>query len=223
MTDEFRSLQNGRPVCLNLAELAALEQMLQKALPGGQLDISYRVGAGSRTVNATSIDELLTRDLPDASDSMTVRALRWNDEREIDAGVSITFNHNNISWQPHALDEGVFLKIEKNVKEFLEARKPWHWRLNKSLPFIGGVIIGWAMLSSAAAVKENKTLMALVFGLLALVLIAVSGLSIQQKIFPYVRLNFKEKPARNYLQIASLMVGAATLAVALVSLFVNGE
>ncbi|MGQ0645530.1 MAG: hypothetical protein ACT4O3_08575 [Elusimicrobiota bacterium] len=221
MTEEFRSLNDGPPTRLTRRGLNELQDALKRALDGGDVHLEFAVRDERRTVQAETVDDLAAK-LPDLqTDHLSVRALRWTANQEIDAGVSLNFNHNNVSWQPHATDEGTFLKLEKHIGRFLENHKPWHWRLGKAMPAIGGIGIGLAAVGVPFAAAQGMYLLASTIAITGVVLWAASYMNLKQKLFPYVSVSLDEPQGPNRKEMFTLAIMVLTLLATIAGVIVN--
>ena len=217
--DEYREIVKLGPVLLDKAGLAELERVLSQDMTPRPDDIRVRLTDGARVVTADSIDQLFRSQLPASASSLSIEILSWNQQRKIDAGVSLTLHQNFASYQLHALSETLYLGKKAQLDAFFRRHQPWYASINKLLPMVGPALALSAFFAAALLARQGATAAAVLSATLAVVSAIVVWLAITGRVFPYVRLRLVERTSgRSAWEVITLLLEVMLLIATIVSI-----
>lgn len=177
-------------------DLYELEKLLSDSYTHQYDKANFTLTYKEKQFSAPTVTDLLKFEaLPESTDKLSISRKGWVEEGEklmINRGINITMYHNYISCQIFSYDEDWYKGKISRLKEFFKARKPWYSFLTITSPFFPII----AMLSfwySAMLIIHNKLILAIAPSCLFLLLIYVSIMSYQKKMFPYVKIILSKK------------------------------
>jgi hypothetical protein len=217
--DEYREIVRHGPVLLQRADLAELERVLSQDLSPRPGDLRIRVIDGARTVVATSMDELFQQQLPRSTSQLYVHTLSWNQQNDIDAGVSVSLNRNCADYQLHAVNETLFLGKKAQLDGFFRRHRPWYAIITTLLPIVGPSLFLSALFSAALLAGQRSVAAAALSATLAIVTAIVIWLRVTERVFPYVRVRFVDRnTSRSGWELTTFCLEVALLIATIVSI-----
>lgn len=217
---EYRLIVDLPPTLLRPKDLFELEGVIRSGMnireEKGDFSLTVSTEEG-RDISAHSVEELLSLDLPAATDRLSIDARGWA-ENTIDTGVRLTLYHNYISCQVHSYDETWFRGKLEQIRRFFSRHRPWYWWLNKVGPVISGFLIASSSIAVGLLVRavirtgDERFFWGLIvppFGFL------LAFLLVSSRYLPYVRIELIESEAKVSYETVSLLIMTGTLLVTL--------
>lgn len=213
MKKEWRKLFDLPPAILWKQDILELIDILSEESEQQECQIEFQFDYDDCKQTLTTRDEInkFTQDHPTdkLSISMHVRA----EEREKPSGVSITMHHSYISCQVHSDNEAWFLgKIQQLNKYFLK-RKPWYSMIVRIMPFLTGAFLFFTPLVVITSLKTDNLFTAISMAILGVIIVVIGILSLYGKIFPYVKIYFRNKKRLFSLQLVMVIIAILSLIV----------
>ncbi len=116
----------------------------------------------------------------------------WNQQRHIDAGISLRLHLNFADYQIHALSETLYLGKKAQLDEFFRRHQPWYAIINKLLPMVGPALSFSALFAAALLARQGAMVAAVLSAALAVVSAIMVWLGITGRVFPYVRVRLAD-------------------------------
>ena len=228
MADEFREIVQLGPVLLRREDLASLEQLLSDGLSlRPEYPPAFKLQHGPRTFSANSIADLLRKTLPPSCANFNANLVSWDAQNDIDAGVDLTLHKNFGSFQLHARNETLFLGKKQQLVQFFREHLPWYGWINRLLPFAGPALVISALFSGALLFSQGRRLTSGLCLLLALTTGLTTWLVLQNRVFPYIRVELTESDKRpSTWEIATFSLQLALLVATIISIavpFTHGQ
>jgi hypothetical protein len=216
---KYSAILDLPPTLLRLKDLFELEEVVRRGMniPEDKLSFSVTVSTEELAVNAQSVEDLLSLDLPATTARLFIRAYGWAGNT-IDKSVSLTLYHNYISCHVDSYDETWFRGKLDQIRRFFSRHRPWYWWVNKYKLFICGFLAPLAGFSVtllvAAGIRtgDERFLWGLIvppFGFLLAFLVWSSTFS------PYVRIELSESETKVSYETKSLAIMTLSLLVTL--------
>lgn len=224
---EFRKLFDLSASKLSRSDVEALARLICEGLPPVPKSFEFSFQAGDTTYRAYSLDELLAQELPDSVDRLDFRVHGWNDDSQIDRGVTISLGRITASCQVHSLDEVWFKGKTQQLLEFFSARRPWYGKIRPSLVGVLGAVQGMAIPAFFYFLWNHHFVFALASGLTVLILSKGLGAFIRGDLFPLTSIRLGEAPQRINKEVVMVIftaIGAiGTVAGVIVQLLQKGS
>lgn len=224
---EFRKLFDLPASTLSRSDVEALARLICDGLPPVPKSFEFSFQAGDTTYRAYSLDDLLAQELPNSVDRLDFRVHGWNDDRQIDRGVTINLGRITAICLVHSLDEVWFKGKTQQLLEFFNARRPWYGKIRPSLVSVLSVIQGMAIPAFFYFLWNRHFLFALASGFTVLVLGKGLGAFIRGDLFPLTSIRLGGVPRRINSEVAMVIftaIGAiATVAGVIVQLLQKGN
>ena len=219
--NELRKIEKLPPVRLYIKDLFEFENILKSETNWGDNDFKIDIVDGPKTILANSAKELPLDDLPRHTDNISFKIIGWGPERKIVNGVTIIIHHNYAQYQIHSLTETWFFGKSSQIDSFFKKRKPWYSWLTKSLSYITGFIIWPSILAAAWGYKAGLPWVTFLSSTLFASIVIISWLSYKQKLFPYVRVYFSEKPKqKSSYEFTVILLELAILVATILSIII---
>ncbi|AFL68098.1 hypothetical protein [Sulfurospirillum barnesii] len=154
MEKEYRNNVSVKPVLMyreDILELCALIEI--QSNEEKNIEIEYK--NNEESIKITDIESLnLISDIP-PTDYMSLKILVWK-ERNIVSGLSVSFNHNNISYQLHSKNETWFLGTNSKLRKFFKAKRPWYSPIQRFSLFLSPIAVITSFQHSIDLIKSDK-------------------------------------------------------------------
>jgi hypothetical protein len=218
---EHRKIEELPPIRLYRKDLIALEKLLKSDTNWSSGDFKIDIGHGYKTIPISTFIELPTEDFPESTDDVSLKIIGWNSEREIENGVSMRFYHNHANYQIHSLNEVWFEGKISQLNSFFKKRKPWYSWLNATMPIIAP-LLSWASLFIIFWGYYTKLPWVMfIASALFVSTIAVGWMSFKERLFPYVKVFFSDKPNnKSSYELITLILELAILIATIISIIV---
>ena len=210
---EFRKIVDLPAARLYRADIEELAKIITDGLPEKRENsvlepFRFSLNDEVSSYRANSVDELLSLDLPDAAEGLSIEATGWTDNREIDRGIDINLNRNFANVQIHALDEVWFNGKIQQVNDFFRNHRPWYGPFHKYTPVIFGILQGTAFLALFVFVAAEKYLLAVFSIIFGIGLFIVSLAALNGSIFPLIDIRLTAKRRVIDREIITIIIGA---------------
>jgi len=216
MKKEYRNLVSVKPVLMYREDIVELCGLVE-ARPDEEKSVEIEYKSNEENIRISDIESLGSiSDIPPTGNmSLTVRIWRGQD---IVSGLSVKFNHNNISYQLHSKDETWFLGTDSKLRKFFKSKRPWYSSIQRFSPFLFPVAILVSFQHALELVKSDEILGGVFWFSVAGALVAGVILIFFQKIFPYVWISLSSKNDRKFsYEKWTLVVSVLLLVVAVIS------
>ncbi len=160
---EYQKSGKIHPCRLEKADLSQLVEIIKKTFPisNRKEDFELSTNLPTITVRENSLEDFLKHEeLPDKINRLSIRIIGWDENREIDRNIRITFYDNFILLDVAGFDQTWVIGKYSLITDFLKKKKPWFWALNIAFPYIAFLI---PLLCGAALVyliRANKIIYA---------------------------------------------------------------
>jgi len=218
---EYREIIQLNPVLLYKSDILELEKLLVEDSETEAIEIIFNYN--SITIYVESFNELLERsDIPYCTDRVYIDMKKWietEDRYEISSGVTMSFNHNHVNCQIHSIDQTWFMGKKSQIQNYCVAKKPWYSFINKAYPFLPTIILA-LLFYSGYFFAHGQFFQMLLPATCSILLIVLTVLIFQGKLFPFVKICLHEKPtiSLGFYEICAL-IGALSGLATLIQLF----
>lgn len=162
--------------------------------------------------------------MPDSIEGLEFRVHGWNDNNNIDRGVTVSLGRTIASSQVHSLDEVWFKGKTQQIAEFFHARQPWYGTIHPKLAGIFGGLQGSALSALFYFLWTRQFLFAAIAGVTLAILGKGFGAFLRGRLFPLMNLRLTSVTDRRIdMEIAMIIFTAigsiATVAGVIVQFF----
>jgi len=196
MKQEWRKIIEVHPAVLYKSDVIELVNIVSECEAGQyyELSIQYEYEGFHHTLTTIEDLENFSKDIP--TDKLSINVTIWSENQNIVSGISITMHQNYIQYQIHANNEAWFLGKIAQLTKFFRSRKPWYSLITRIIPFVGPALVMSGFYIGLFAIKNAKTVSAILGFVLAFSMVMISYYSYKAKLFPYVKIYATNKDKR---------------------------
>lgn len=203
-----------QPTLLTKDDLIGLVEIVKKSVPASDRAEDFKISTNLEKINIseTSIETFLAHhDLPEKITRLSISAIGWNNDINIDKNVRMTFYDNYINLNIDGSDETWVLGINAQLTNFLKGKKSKLWFLNKIFPFISGVLPIEFLYFFASSIKDGAIGYSISAGILFVTTTILVALFFKGTFLPYTQIYTKEK--RRILTAQNITIALAILSL----------
>lgn len=217
--NEYREIVELPPVIIDREALVHLERLIGEGFTSKLGYNTVKVTHGTRTIRASSVEELLAGEFPEQAHDLDLKLLSWNDQNDIVAGVHVYLHKSYGNVQLHAVDETVFLGKRAQILRFFLERRPWYSLLVKSMPAIAPAVFFGGLFSAAFLVKQDRLPVAAMALVMSIMVAVVAWLHLARGWFPHTRILLTERRSSlSAREVTIFILDIALLVVTIVSI-----
>lgn len=216
MKKEYRNLVPLKPVLMYREDILELCELI-KPHSGEEKEIEIEYNNKEESISITDVESLNSISGIPPTDDMSLTVRIW-EKTDIISGLSVSFNHNNISYQLHSKDETWFLGTDSKLRKFFKNKRPWYSPVQRFSPFLSPVAVLVSFQHATKLVKGDEFIEGMFWFVVTVALVSISFLIFFQKLFPYVWISLSGKADRKFsYEKWTLIVSASALVVAILS------
>lgn len=220
MNHKWRKIVNVHPAVLYKSDVIELVKIVSECEAGQYcvLSIEYKYEGLYQTFTTIEDIEKFSKDIP--TDMLSIDVTIRSEERDIVSIISITIDQTYIHYQIHANNEAWFLGKIAQLTKFFKSRKPWYSLITRIIPFVGPALVTSGFYIGLFAIKNDKTISAILGFLLAFSMVMISYYSYKAKLFPYARIYATNKKKLLTYEMVSTVIAILAFIVSVIGTIV---
>ncbi len=188
---DYSQHKDIHPCKLEKNDLFELVKIIKKgfAETNRKEDLQIRSHIPNVSIYENSLEDFLKhKDIPNIINRLSIEQIGWNNKREIDKKVSITFYDNFIDFDVSGFDEEWVLGKSMQIQNFLRKKRTKLFFLNRSSPILFGLLIPVGFYAILKSIKEFSLIPIILSVLFMISIVTLIILFFKGKFLPYTRI-----------------------------------
>jgi hypothetical protein len=208
---EFREIYELPAARFSRSDIEKLGQLISGGLRVKPGAFDFSLSDGVKKHRASSLDDLLSQELPQSIDALSFEALGWTDDDNIDRSVRVDVSRTFAQCHIFSQDEVWFSGKAQQIKELFSGCSPWYGKIRPAIPGVIGALEGISVFLLGFFLLSQQFFFSAISGLTLLVLFRFFWSFSNGRLFPLVDIELSQKrrgPDRETIMVFFIAIGA---------------
>jgi hypothetical protein len=206
-------------------DLFELERLIKENFPPSERreDFEIRAEFTNRVLYKHSLQELFEESPPPNNDKLSFRIIGWSNDRRIDKKIEVRLYGIVRDVEIQGENEVWVKGMHEMLKDFFLRRKTFYSGIKSTSSVIAGGILGLCLALVPSTFKAAHYFITSILIVMAMLALIISYPKNNNKLFPYVRINYFSKDEKKY-DIAAInsLIGTVIGGLTLIATIIIG-